>query len=208
MNVLVLAPHPDDEAIGCGGQIALHAQAGDTVAVAFLTSGEFALAALPLEQARQLRESEARAAADVFPADHLHFLRLPDAYLAQHIEQAADRLAPLLDLHRPDRIYLPHPHDGHPDHRCVIDVVRAALAQAPPIPLPQLLGYEVWTTLPGYDHVVDITAVMVRKLRAIRQYRSQLSQIRYDRAVRGLNQYRGIVAARSRFAEVFARLDP
>jgi LmbE family N-acetylglucosaminyl deacetylase len=55
---------------------------------------------------------------------------------------------------------------------------------------------------------VDITAVMVRKLRAIRQYRSQLSQIRYDRAVRGLNQYRGIVAARSRFAEVFARLDP
>jgi len=206
MNVLVLAPHPDDEAIGCGGQIALHAQAQDRVAVAFLTSGEFGLAPLPLQQAQHLRESEARAAAKLLGICHLHFLRLPDAYLSAHIAQAANQLAPLLDLHRPDRIYLPHPDDGHPDHRCVIDVLRDALARAPITP-PQLLGYEVWTALAGYNQVVDISAVMARKLRAIRQYRSQLLQIRYDRAVRGLNQYRGIVAARSRFAEVFARLD-
>ncbi|WP_428939320.1 PIG-L deacetylase family protein [Fontivita pretiosa] len=207
MNVLVLAAHPDDEAIGCGGQIALHAQARDRVTVAFLTSGEFGLAPLPPQQARHIRESEARAAARLLGICQLDFLRLPDAYLSAHIEQAANQLAPLLELHRPDRIYLPHPDDGHPDHRCAIDVLRAALARATSTPPPQLLGYEIWTALAGYDQVVDITAVMVRKLRAIRQYRSQLSQIRYDRAVRGLNQYRGIVAAKSRFAEVFALLN-
>jgi hypothetical protein len=49
----------------------------------------------------------------------------------------------------------------------------------------------------------DITPVMARKLRAARCYRSQLAGLHYDRAVRGLNQYRGALAARRRYAEVF-----
>ena len=60
---------------------------------------------------------------------------------------------------------------------------------------------------PQYDHVEDITETMARKLRAVRCYRSQLAQYRYDRAVHGLNQYRGITAAKCRFAEVFKHFD-
>jgi LmbE family N-acetylglucosaminyl deacetylase len=61
----------------------------------------------------------------------------------------------------------------------------------------------VWTPLPAHDHVEDVTPAMTRKLRAVRCYASQLGHFRYDLAVRGLNQYRGRLAARTRFAEVF-----
>lgn len=70
-----------------------------------------------------------------------------------------------------------------------------------------MLGYEVWTPLATHDQVEDITPVMECKLAAITAYRSQLDHFRYDRAIRGLNQYRGALAARTDFAEVFASLE-
>ncbi len=65
-------------------------------------------------------------------------------------------------------------------------------------------AYEVWTPLAEFDDFVDISTVMAQKLRAVRAYRSQLEDFRYDRAVEGLNQYRGALAGRVDFAEVFA----
>jgi LmbE family N-acetylglucosaminyl deacetylase len=70
-----------------------------------------------------------------------------------------------------------------------------------------LLGYEVWTPLSEYNEVQDISAVMERKLEAVRCHRSQMGEYHYERAVRGLNEYRGVMAGRCRYAEVFRRLD-
>ena len=85
---------------------------------------------------------------------------------------------------------------------------RAALKQAfPGGPLPELRAYEVWTPLTAYDHVEDISAVLPRKLRALRAHKSQLQQFDYLRAVSGLNQFRGALAARRPFAEVFQSIN-
>ena len=54
-----------------------------------------------------------------------------------------------------------------------------------------------------YDQVEDITSEMPRKMRAIRAHQSQLQDLAYDRAARGLNEYRGALSGRCRFAEVF-----
>lgn len=96
-NILVIAPHPDDEAIGCGGSICLHTSRGDRVAAAFLTSGELGLKHLPREKAWSVREEEARAAADVFGLRRLHFLRQPDWFVGKSIEETVAALCPVLE---------------------------------------------------------------------------------------------------------------
>ena len=208
MNVLVIAPHPDDESIGCGGSICLHTDRGDRVAVAFLTSGELGLKHLPGEEAKRIRESEAAAAARQLGMANLFFLRLPDWFVGDNIEQAGAALRPIIEHEAPDLIYLPHAQEWHPDHQASLPVLMEALgSEASANTAPRLLTYEVWTPLAEYSYVEDISAVMQRKIKAVRCYRSQLRGFRYDRAVRGLNQYRGALAAHRLYAEVFGEVD-
>ena len=204
MSVVVIAPHPDDEAIGCGGAIARHAAAGDRVDVVFLTSGELALAGREPEDAMRLREQEAGAAAAVLGIAELAFMRQPDYGLSGRVEQAVDLLAPLFERLRPDAIYHPHPGESHPDHQAAAAIAVWAAERAG-LPRGALLGYEVWTPMSSYDAVQDIGPVMPRKLEAIRCYRSQAGEFDYVRAAEGLGQYRGAMAARSEYAEVFAQ---
>lgn len=206
MNILVVAPHPDDESIGCGGTICLHTARGDQVAVVFLTSGEFALSDLPREEAWAIREGEAEESARILGIANVTFLRRPDRFLGDGIEEAAAELRPLLERQQPQLIYLPHACDGHPDHLACQPIVQAALSGSL-IPPPAMFGYEVWTPLSEYDRAEDISQMMDRKLQAIRAHRSQIKQIRYDRAARALNEYRGTMAQVGRYAEVFQFAD-
>src|SRR5947207_12396367 len=78
LNVLVIAPHPDDESIGMGGTLWLHHLRGDRVFIAYLTSGELGLKQLPRQQAWAVRETEAHRAAAVLGVAEVEFFRLPD----------------------------------------------------------------------------------------------------------------------------------
>jgi LmbE family N-acetylglucosaminyl deacetylase len=205
MNALAVAPHPDDESLGCGGALCLHAAVGARTTVVFLTSGELGLKHLEREEAWRIREQEARAAADILGVAGVRFLRGPDWQLLEAVETTAAALRPILEAEAPQVLYLPHPEESHPDHQAAARIVGLALqGRKPPT---ELFGYEVWTPLMIHDRVQDVTNVMARKLRAVRCHRSQLAGIRYDRAIRGLNQYRGALTARCRYAEVFRRLD-
>jgi len=205
VNVVIIAPHPDDEAIGCGGTALRHADRGDRVVTVFLTSGELGLKSFPIDEARQTREGEARSAAAVLGATDCHFLRLADWGCDDQIELAASLLHAILDAERPGIVYLPHPADDHPDHRASLPIVQRALER--PGFVPELRGYEVWSPLASHDLVEDISAVFDRKMAGIAAYKSQLAQFRYDRAAEGLNRYRGALAGRCDYAEVFAVLE-
>jgi N-acetylglucosamine malate deacetylase 1 len=204
MNVIVIAPHPDDEAIGCGGAICLHTARRDRVHVVFLTSGELGLKQLSREEAWTIREREAEAAAAVLEISALSFLRGPDWTVGDAAHEMAEALRAVLARESPSVIYVPHAEEWHPDHRASLPIVKAALESE--ADLPVLRNYEVWTPLGAFDRVEDITTVMHRKLRAVRCYTSQLGYYRYDRAVRGLGLYRGAIAGRCRYAEVFSEV--
>src|SRR6267378_1222734 len=97
MNVLVIAPHPDDEVIGCGGAIRLRVERGERVSFVFLSSGELGLKHLPRAKTWEIREAEARRAAKVLGVESLHFLRQPDWMLGDHARATAAALKPLLE---------------------------------------------------------------------------------------------------------------
>ena len=205
MNVLVVAPHPDDESIGCGGAICGHTESGDRVAAVFLTSGELGLKKLPREAAWQIREDEARVAAKILGIAATHFLRQPDWTLSDSLAAVTSVLAPVLASESPQLIYIPHSAESHPDHQTALPLLRGALDVARVSP-SEIRGYEVWTPLGSYDTVVDITRWMPRKLEALRAHASQLAEFDYVRAIEGLNAYRGAIAARVHFAEVFEQI--
>ena len=202
MNVLVIAPHPDDESIGCGGTICLHADRGDRVAAVFLTSGERGLTDVPEEDARRMRELESQEAAGILGISSVTFLRRPDQQLEQDTLQAAEALKPILEQEKPEVIYLPHERDFHRDHRASVSIVQTAVRSSG-IATPALLSYEVLTPLTEYDRAEDISPVIRRKLKAVCAHRSQVRQFRYDRALIAMNRFRGVVAGAGRYAEVF-----
>ena len=99
-------------------------------------------------------------------------------------------------------VVAPHPDESHPDHRATHAITLRALRNRY-LPAEYVLAYEVWTPLREYSVVADISEQMARKLQAIRCYRSQLEAFNYLQATTGLNRYRGALAARTIYAEVF-----
>jgi N-acetylglucosamine malate deacetylase 1 len=206
-RILVLAPHPDDEAIGCGGTLLNHLRQRDEVRVIFLTSGERGGHGLSEAETIRVREREARAAGKILGVRQLEFWHLPDGAV-QATRAATARLAQTLKTFRPETIYVTHPQEMHPDHRGAARLVRAALRGRRGAK-PEVLGYEVWTPLQTLSHIVDVSPFMAKKLRAIRAYRSQCAVVGFEAAARGLNRYRGEMHSwpGGDYAEVFTRLN-
>jgi N-acetylglucosamine malate deacetylase 1 len=204
VSVLVIAPHPDDEAIGCGGTVAKHCAGGERVEVVFLTSGELALSHMEPEDAWQIREHEAQDAAAVLGIAELTFMRLPDWGLSDSNGGAA-ALARQIERVSPTTIYAPHPGDWHPDHRAAAELARGAGRDIGLSP-EAVLGYEIWTPLSEYTIVEDVGDVFPIKLDAIRCYVSQSDHFDYVGAAEGIGKYRGALAGRCAYAEVFASI--
>src|SRR3954463_1880746 len=107
-RLLVLAPHPDDEVIGCGGLVALHLRERRKVNVVVATDGAQAGGAAE-------REVECRAALATPGHATIEFLRFPDRKLADAPE-LDDRISAILREWKPDLIAVPSPLEIHPDH--------------------------------------------------------------------------------------------
>jgi LmbE family N-acetylglucosaminyl deacetylase len=206
-RVLVISPHPDDEAIGCGGTLRKHVLEGDRVHVVFLTRGEKGGHGRPPEETARLREQEAQAASAVLGVARLEWWGLPDGAV-RATGPAVARLRAKLQQWKPHVLYMPHDREMHTDHRAAARLVRRALAgTGPGVHLPTVLMFEVWTPMQRMDHIVDISDTIRTKMAAIRAYRSQCAAMRFDEAFLGLGRYRGEMHSwpGGAYAEVFAR---
>lgn len=212
-RVLVVAPHPDDEVLGCGGTIARHVAQDDEVHVLVVTRGASEL--YPLEEEEEVRQ-EARAAHLILGVSDTHFLDFPAPKLDTiPVYQLADAIAHIIRQYQPQIVYLPHRGDIHLDHQ---RVYQATLVAARPInhcPVRQLLCYETlsetewappWSDTAFVPNVfVDITDYLDLKLKAMHCYKSELQYAPHPRSLYGIEtlaRQRGSTVSLSA-AEVF-----
>lgn len=204
-NVLVIAPHPDDEVLGCGGTIRRYVQSGAQVTVAIVTRGT---PLFPDSQVQRVR-AEAAAAAQRLGVQTLRFLDLPVTML--HLMPEHELNGVFFNLVRetqPDTLFVPFAGDRHEDHRQIFDA--AMVASRPDgrrYRISKICCYETvsethWSA-PGIEPVfhptwyVDIRATLADKLDAMRCYASQLEEeipARSLTAIEALARFRGSVA--------------
>ncbi|HTZ20335.1 MAG TPA: PIG-L family deacetylase [Opitutaceae bacterium] len=148
---LVIAPHQDDETLGCGGLLRQKRQVGAPLWIAYLTDGSASHRDHPtLSPAvlATLRQGEARQAMRLLGVEEtaLHFLDVADGTLA-HLDppaaaDLAEKIAGLLRQVRPDEIFLPMRDDGSSEHDAAFVVVQRALDLAGLH--PRLFEFPVW----------------------------------------------------------------
>ncbi|HET8796619.1 MAG TPA: PIG-L family deacetylase [Thermoanaerobaculia bacterium] len=197
-RLLVLAPHPDDEVIGCGGLIALHRRENRAVRVVIATDGAGAGDAAVRE------EESRRGLAALGDGIEVEFLRHPDRALG---DEAADPIRRELAVFRPDLLLVPSPVEIHPDHaalnRIVVELIQRDETLFADLATTRIAFYEVSQPLRP-NAIVDITGVAEAKFAAIAEHASQLASRDYAAYARGLNAYRTMtLPPECRYAEAY-----
>jgi N-acetylglucosamine malate deacetylase 1 len=174
-RMLVIAPHPDDDVIGCGGTVALAADRGADVQVVVIFDGAAGdpEGRFEGEDYVALRQQEARRAGELLGVNRYHFWGLAEGHLPSEgqLEDGARRLAALVEELRPQVILAPWEGDSHPDHESVAGAVRRMIEITRYS--GEVWGFEVWSPLPA-EHLVDVSTVWQYKLDALREHRTQL----------------------------------
>src|SRR5689334_20017120 len=144
-SALVLAPHPDDETLGCGATILRKVAAGTPVHVLVVTDGRHShrSAALPPLELAELRRKEMAQAAERLglPGDALSWAGFEDGTVAEHEDELAALVGRLVAEHRFDEVFATCADEPHPDHAAV---GRAARRGAASHPAARVLEYPVW----------------------------------------------------------------
>lgn len=204
MNVIVIAPHADDEVLGCGGTIAAHAAAGDQVTVVLLTRGNpdifgpdlIVRVREELKEAHRVLGVKDQILLD-FPAPGLEAI---PTYVV------ADQLRQIMQRSRPELVYTPFGGDLHSDHRAAYDATLVATRPIAGCHVARVLCYETLSETEWGDVLTqnafvpnvfrDIDEHLEKKMAAMACYKSQLRDRPHPRnldVIRMLAHVRGAI---------------
>jgi LmbE family N-acetylglucosaminyl deacetylase len=144
-SCVVLAPHPDDETLGCGGLIARKRAAGARVRVIVVTDGRFShrSSVIGPDRLSAIRRDESlRACAELgVPAEDVVHMGLVEGTIAERLDHVVAALTAELGASDPDDVFVTSSLDWHPDHRSLASAAERAVRRRPG---PRLLEYPVW----------------------------------------------------------------
>lgn len=200
-NVLVVAAHPDDEILGCGGTIARHIRDGDEVCVLIMAEGVTSRDTQRDRSAHTAELSElaqaAHAANKILGTTSLILKNLPDNRM-----DSLDRLDVIkiveefVQAQRPTIIYTHHAGDVNIDHRRIHEVMVTACRPIPGQPVSTLLFFEVASSTEWQSPIsapvfapnwfIDISSTLDLKLEALRAYHTEMHPWPHARSVEAL----------------------
>jgi len=199
-SVLILAAHPDDEVLGCGGTIAKLADQGALVHVAFLADGVFSRAGDQKKQNGELndRRNAARKCCNILGVKSISFGDFPDNRMDTlallDVTQAVEQL---IAMHQPDILFTHHAGDVNIDHRRMHEAVVTACRPQRDHPVKTLLCFEVPSStewqIPGSapafmpNWFEDISDTLDRKLAALDAYSTELRAWPHPRSRQGVD---------------------
>jgi len=188
-KVLAIAPHQDDESIGCGGTLLKHTKAGGRLEIVFCTSNG------------EKRMYEAKDAAKILGSRISHFLQFETRSLYKNTNLLAEKFTELFNRVRPDIVFLPFMIDNHQDH---IAISRAfAKAYKNKAIDCFVYAYSVWTTLIP-NVVIDITENWEQKKQAIDCYKTQTATRDYVTMASSISKYWSVVKGKNtQYCEAF-----
>jgi len=211
-NILVVAPHPDDEVLGCGGIIKKFASRGYNITVIIVTRGKPEI--YSEERIINVR-NEARRAHKLLDVMETIFFDFPAPDLdIIAISDISASISKVINDFKPGTIFLPHKGDIHQDHKVVFN---AGMVASRPLGglVKRIFTYETLSetewAVPSGDSVfvptyfVDISEVFNYKLEAMKCYRSQLREFPNPRSLKtieSLASFRGSTVGSS-YAEAF-----
>ena len=207
-NVLVVAAHPDDEVLGCGGAIASMVNASREVHVLILADGESSRLAKPAELPAEVsaaRNAAAENAAQILGCTSVESLGLSDNRLDElALLDVVKMIEARISRHVPTTVLTHHGADVNVDHRIAHEAVVVACRPVPGHSVRELLFFEVpssteWRPpVPGASFApnvfVDISDVLDRKMSALQAYAEELRVFPHPRshaAVEALAHWRG-----------------
>lgn len=201
--ILIVAAHPDDEVIGCGGTIAWHVARGDHVAVAVLADGVTSRSSAG-EVDSIARDAAFRKSAEVLGVSQLFSLGFPDNRLdSVPLLDIVQALESVLQEVMPESVYTHHAGDLNVDHRIAHQAVLTACRPFPGQGVRSIYSFEVlssteWNTpgeRPFFPSVfVDVTPYVRIKLAALAAYRDEMRMPPHSRSeanIQNLLAYRG-----------------
>lgn len=202
VKILVIAPHLDDEVLGCGGTIAKHVASGDSVSVCVVAHRVYEhvydAAKANVEQAHS------QMAKNTLGYDEIAYLDLPDERLDACLQDIIIPLEKFFCRVRPEIVYIPFYGDNHQDHRAVFHAARVVLRPSATAHIRAIFMYETPSSteqsLPSAEgafvpnHYVNIDKWLDKKLAAIRCYETEKREFPHPRsemALQTLAQKRG-----------------
>jgi N-acetylglucosamine malate deacetylase 1 len=206
-SILVIAAHPDDEVLGCGGTIAKYSEKGHKIHIAFLSDGVFSRSGKNKVKNEELarRKKAARKACKILGANSLSFENFPDNSMdTVPLLNITKKIEMLINKHKPSMIFTHHSGDINIDHKIIHQAVITACRPQKGHTVKTLLFFEVpssteWQisgsgTIFSPNWFEDISETYNKKILALEAYEEEMREWPHPRSIKGvsyLNKWRG-----------------